>query len=181
VIEVTEGMFLSRDSYFFNRGFVQRRARRSNGDEVFVTARTSAEVEVVRKLLMKLARKHSLPMIVISELAKWFADKQQEEALRAELAVMEEGTIPEREAEIDLALAMMMFQRDMLRCADPGDSLEEIADLAGCQYLWAIFWAARHPSPEVRADFAEMLAEVEVLRAKNKAKADFLIARASRQ
>ena len=38
---------------------------------------------------MQLARKHSLPMIVISELAKVAATKQQEKALRAELAAME--------------------------------------------------------------------------------------------
>jgi hypothetical protein len=180
-IEVREDGIIGRESYFHKRAYTQQRVRRSNGDTVFITAGDGAVVREVRRLLMRLARTTSLPMIVVSEWAKGIANKQEEAALQAELATIEEMTIPEPEAEINLDLAMMMFQRDMLRSADPGDSLEEVAEIAECQYLWAIFWAVRHPSPEVRADFAEMLAEVELLRAKTKAKADFLIARASRR
>jgi len=71
----------------------------------------------------------------------------------------------------------MMWKRDMLRVADPGQSIEELADIAECQYLWSVFWAARHPSADVRAYFAEMVAELRLLRAKTKAKADVQIAR----
>jgi hypothetical protein len=177
MIEVSEDGIIGRDSYFRKRSFTQQRVRRSNGDTVFITAGDGAVVQEVRRLLMQLARRHSLPMIVISDLAKAAATKQQEEALRAELAAIEEGTIPEPEAEINLALAMMMFKRDMLRCNDPGGSIEEIAEVAECQYLWAVFWSARHPSPDVREEFAAMVAEVDVLRARTKAAADRLIAR----
>jgi len=176
MIEVREDGIIGRESYFRNRAFTQLRVRRSNGDQVFVTAGDGAEAAEVRRLLMKLAR-YSLPMIVISEWAKLVANKQQEEALQAELATIEEMTIPEPSAEIDLALAMMMWKRDMLCVADPGQSIEELADIAECQYLWSVFWAARHPSADVRAYFAEMVAELRLLRAKTKAKADVQIAR----
>jgi hypothetical protein len=145
-----------------------------------VTARTWAEVEAVRKLLMKLARRYRLRMIEISELAKLAADQKEEERLRAEFAVMEEEgwRVPEPEAEVNLAMAMKMYRHDALCGVEHGDSLEEIAAVAENQYRWAKFWAARHPSPEGREEFAEMVAEVDVLRARTKAKVDELIARA---
>jgi hypothetical protein len=184
MIEISEDGIIGRDSYFRKRSFTQQPVRRSNGDTVFITAGDGAVVQEVRRQLMQLARKHSLPMIVISELAKVAATKQQEKALRAELAAMEEEgewIIPEPEAEVNLALAAQMYRRDVLRCAEVGNDLEALAEASQCQYSWTRFWAARHPSPEGRAEFAAMLAEMDVLRAKTKAKADFLIARANRQ
>ena len=50
--------------------FVQMSARRANGDKVYITGDTRQEVEHVRRLLMKAARRSGLRMMEIAEMAE---------------------------------------------------------------------------------------------------------------
>ncbi len=183
-IEIRESPNVDSGSLFAGRGYYQRSARRANGDKVYITGDFQWEAEVVRKLLMKLARRHRLRMIEIAELAKLAAE---EECLGAQLAVVEMesvelpslGHVPEPEDAVDLAEAMAAYRHDVMRCASAVDdsSLETWLAIAANQYRWGRFWVVRHPSAAVREWFAEVLAATDELRELNRAKAERLVAR----
>jgi hypothetical protein len=167
---------------------VRMKVRRANGDQVYVTGDSRWEVEHVRRLLMKAARRSRLRMIEIAEIVGLAETAlSEEEYLAAQLAVVETesqdlpslGRVPEPEDIVDLEVALKCWQRDVIRCGELADdsSLEAIVAVAANQYRWARFWVERHPSERAREMFAAALSEVEPLRAKTKEAADRAIAR----
>ena len=162
---------------------IRMKVRRANGDQVYVTGDSRWEVEHVRRLLMKAARRSRLRMIEIAEIV----GLAEEEYVTAQLAVVETetqdlpslGYVPAPEDIVDLELALKCWQRDVIRCGELGDdsSLETIVAIAANKYRWARFWVERHPSEMAREMFAAALSEVEPLRARSKEAADRAIAR----
>jgi hypothetical protein len=188
-VEVRETDLVTSSSYFYRRGFYQRSARRANGDTVFITGDFQWEVEHVRRLLMKLARRHKLKMIEIAKLALFAPIKpNQEEPLQTQLAVVEtvsvelpsiNDRVPNPGDDVDLALAMEEFQRDVIRSNEllELDTLETAVAVASNLYRWARFWVVRHPSAQVRAKFAANLNEAEPIRAKVREQAERMAAK----
>jgi hypothetical protein len=77
-VEVRDTSGVNSSSSFYRRGFYQRSARRANGDKVYITGDFQWEVEDVRRLLMKAARRSRMRMIEIAELAGLTPTKQEE-------------------------------------------------------------------------------------------------------
>jgi hypothetical protein len=200
-VEVTETCRVDDTSHFHHRhrrSSYQRSTRRKNGDEVFLIGGCRAEVELVRKVLMREARSTGMKMLAIAQLKGWakmedhsLTTEQQEEAefMAGQLAVVETemvelpslgSVVPDPSDIVDLTVAMDAFVRDVARgnelLVEPV-SLETAIAVAANTYRWARFWVVRHPDPIVRAKFAATLAETEPLRAEVRRKAERMIAK----
>jgi hypothetical protein len=180
-LEVRAKMLVDSSSYFYRNSFSQLSARRANGDEVFITGDYRGEVEQLRRLLMRAARRNRMRMLQLAELAglaemeDLTTNQDHEEGYVPQLAEIETetlelpslGYVPEPEEAVDLAQAMEDFKRDVFHCNELDlDTLDEALAVAANQYRWARFWVIRHPDPKVRAKFAEALGEAAPLRAK---------------
>jgi hypothetical protein len=186
-LEVRAKMLVDSSSHFYRNSFSQLSARRANGDTVFITGDYLGEVEQLRRLLMRAARRNRMRMLQLAELAG-LAEMEdltthqdhEEEHLAAQLAEVETGFelpsindhVPDPDDIVDLGQAMEDFKRDVFHCNELDlDTLDEALAVAANQYPWARFWVIRHPDPNVRAKFAEALGEAAPLRAKVRARA----------
>jgi hypothetical protein len=191
-VEVRARMGVAASDPLYRRGFVSRSARRANGDTVQIYGDFRGEIEAVRKVLMRTARRTGMPMFTIAQLKGWTKpiQQQEEEEMTAQLARVETetlelpsllgSTVPEPEDIVDLIAAMEAFNRDVL-CGNAllvePVSLETALAVAANAYRWACFWVVRHPDPIVREGFAANLAEAAPLRASVRGKAERMIAK----
>lgn len=137
--------------------YVQMSARRSNGDKVYITGDTRWEVEGIRRLLMKCARRLGLRMLGIVHMAEAAAILiDNPDALDLSIAPP-----PHPLSKINEAVAWEQFLRDIERTTaildDEDTGIDVIAWIAEFQAGWCRFWSLRHPSPEQRAAFAAKL------------------------
>ena len=140
--------------------FVQMSARRTNGDKVYITGDTRQEVEHVRRLLMKAARRSGLRMMEIAEMAEVVSIVMDNPG--APDPVVGIAKAPDPRAEINEGVEWERFLRDVERTTailddDDDTGIDVIAWIAEWQAGWCRFWSHRHPDPARRESFARAL------------------------
>lgn len=138
-------------------GFFQMSARRTNGDKVYITGDTRQEVEHVRRLLMKAARRSGLRMMELAETAEVVSIVMD----NPEAPVLGIAKAPHPCAKINEGVAWEQFLRDIARTTaildDDDSGIDVIAWIADWQAGWCRFWSLRHPDPARRASFSAAL------------------------
>jgi hypothetical protein len=137
--------------------FVQMSARRTNGDKVYITGDSRQEVEHVRRLLMKAARRSGLRMLEIAEMAEVVSIVMDNPGA----PVLGIAKAPHPYAEINGGVAWEQFLIDIERTTaildDDDTGIDVIAWIAEWQAGWCRFWSHRHPDPARRESFARAL------------------------
>ena len=151
-VEVRTNPNVDRRSIFWDRGYVQRGARRANGDTVFITGDSLGEVEQCRRLLMRLARRYHLMMIEIAELAGVPTGRM---AKMPELALAEvTGGPPVKASELETRLAAIHADNAVINSGPiPVELFLELCARMEANTLWLI----DHSSPEEAAALVGVL------------------------
>jgi hypothetical protein len=122
--------------------YTQIRVRRTNGDAVYITGGSNAEVKAAGQLLKKLARRYRAGLMEVAEMEKIVAAAPPGRGL-----VLEE--------DFDFEALWADYQHETERCIelleDEGIGIADIAVIAAHQQRWQEFWARRHPDPKQRA------------------------------
>ena len=151
-VEVRTNPNVDRRSIFWDRGYVQRSARRGNGDTVHITGDSRGEVEHCRRLLMRLARRYHLMMIEIAELAGVPTGRM---AKMAELALAEvTGGPPIAASELETRLAAIHADNAVIN----GGPIRVELFLELCARMEAnTLWLIDHSPPEEAAALTGVL------------------------
>lgn len=161
-------MFEVSTSYWSPRkgGWVRRKAQRTNGDFVYITGDTRDEVDHVRGLLMRLARRFKLPMMEIADMAEAVVIAMQNPD--APERVWGIAQAPRPYSKIDVGVAEEQFVRDFERARaileDKDVGIEVIAWLAVWWEGWCMFWSVRHGDDAQREAYSAELAHNRSIR-----------------
>lgn len=140
-------------------GYIQRSALRTKGDKVYITGDTRCDVENIRRLLMKAARRFNLRMIEVANMVEAVAIIRDNPD--APDRVVGIATAPHPLSKINEGVAWERFSADIERTnailADEDTGIDVIAWIANWQADWCRFWSLRHRDPAQRADFAATL------------------------
>jgi hypothetical protein len=143
------------------RSYVQMAARRTNGDKVYITGDSRRQVEHIRRLLMRVARRSGLRMLEIAQMAEFaaiiIANPDAPDAVRG-IAQAPHPHDTRQNADVLWEQFLADMEKTGAILDDDETCIDVIAWIAEWQAGWCRFWAFRHRDPTQREAFRRTLA-----------------------